>query len=125
PKLPSISYHVIQNVDPTFATRAKAQCGGLVVGVSNYGQGSSREHAALAPMFLGVRGVITKSFARIHRDNLINFGILPMIFANPDDHEDIAEGDELRIEGAKASLEAGEEVLKVKNLTRDREYEVR
>ncbi len=123
--IPAIAEYVFEKVDPTFATRAKAQGGGLVVGGSNYGQGSSREHAALAPMYLGVRGVITKSFARIHRDNLINFGILPMIFVNPEDCDDISEKDELRIEGVKASLVRDEEVLTVKNLTKSHEYQVR
>jgi ubiquinone/menaquinone biosynthesis C-methylase UbiE/3-isopropylmalate dehydratase small subunit len=123
--IPAISEYVFEKIDPSFASRAKAQGGGFVVGGSNYGQGSSREHAALAPMYLGVRGLLTKSFARIHRDNLINFGILPMIFVKPEDYDDIAQGDELRLDGAKRALESGEEVLTVKNLTKDHEYEVR
>ena len=123
--IPAISEYVFEKVDPNFATRAKSQGGGLVVGGSNYGQGSSREHAALAPMHLGVRGVLVKSFARIHRDNLINFGIVPMIFVNPEDYDDISERDELRIEGAKESLTAEQEVLVIKNLTKGTEYEVR
>lgn len=123
--IPAISEYVFEKIDPSFATRAKSQGGGLVVGGSNYGQGSSREHAALAPMYLGVRGVITKSFARIHRDNLINFGILPMIFVNPEDYDNISEKDELRIDGAREALVQGDEVLKVKNLTKGTEYEVR
>jgi ubiquinone/menaquinone biosynthesis C-methylase UbiE/3-isopropylmalate dehydratase small subunit len=123
--IPAISEYVFEKVDPNFATRAKSQGGGLVVGGSNYGQGSSREHAALAPMHLGVRGVLVKSFARIHRDNLINFGIVPMIFVNPDDYDDISEKDELRIDGAKDALITEQEVLVVKNLTKGTEYEVR
>jgi aconitate hydratase len=123
--IPAISEYVFEKIDPSFATRAKSQGGGIVVGGSNYGQGSSREHAALAPMYLGVRGVLTKSFARIHRDNLINFGILPMIFVNPEDYDNVSEKDELRVDGAKDALIRGEEVLKVKNLTKGTEYEVR
>jgi aconitate hydratase len=123
--IPAISEYVFEKVDPSFAVRAKQQGGGIVVGGSNYGQGSSREHAALAPMFLGVRGVITKSFARIHRDNLINFGIVPMTFANPADYDDISEKDELLIENVKQSLAAGEEFLTVKNLSKDHEYQVK
>ena len=76
-------------------------------------------------MFLGVRGVLVKSFARIHRDNLINFGIVPMVFANPEDYDDIGEKDELLIEGAKDRLAAGAEVLTIKNLTKNHTYEVR
>src|SRR5437868_6749923 len=123
--IPAISEYVFEKVDPSFATRARAQGGGLVVGGSNYGQGSSREHAALAPMYLGVRGVLVKSFARIHRDNLINFGILPMVFVNPEDYDDISEKDELLIEGAKSQLALGAEVLHVRNLTKNHTYEVR
>lgn len=123
--IPAISEYVFEKVDPSFATRAKAQGGGIVVGGSNYGQGSSREHAALAPMFLGVRAVLAKSFARIHRDNLINFGVLPLVFVNPDDYDDIAEKDELLIEGARQALEQDAETLIVRNLTKNHEYEAR
>jgi aconitate hydratase len=113
--IPAISEYVFEKVDPSFATRAKEFGGGYVVGGSNYGQGSSREHAALAPMFLGVRGVITKSFARIHRDNLINFGIVPMIFVDPLDYAEIGEGDDLCIENIKEVLQSGEELLTVEH----------
>ncbi len=123
--IPAISEYVFEKVDPSFATRAKAQGGGIVVGGSNYGQGSSREHAALAPMFLGVRGVLTKSFARIHRDNLINFGILPLVFVNLEDYDDISEKDELLIKGVKDALQSGAETLTVHNLTKDHTYETR
>jgi len=85
-------------VDPTFAERAKAAGGGFIVGGTNYGQGSSREHAALAPMYLGVYAVITKSFARIHLANLINFGIVPMTFVHEKDYEKINQGDALEID---------------------------
>jgi aconitate hydratase len=123
--IPAISEYVFEKVDPSFATRAQQQGGGLVVGGSNYGQGSSREHAALAPMYLGVRGVLTKSFARIHRDNLINFGILPMTFVNPEDYDNIQERDELVIEGAREMLSQGVETLTVRNLTKDTTFEVK
>ena len=93
--LPKISEFVFEAVDPTFAKRAKETGGGFVIGGENYGQGSSREHAALAPMFLGVKAVITKSFARIHLANLINFGILPLTFKDAADYDKIDQGDEL------------------------------
>ncbi|MBI5025712.1 MAG: aconitate hydratase, partial [Nitrospirae bacterium] len=79
--IPAISEYVFSLIDPTFAVRAKAEGGGIVLGGFNYGQGSSREHAAIAPMYLGVKAVLAKSFARIHRDNLINFGILPLVIS--------------------------------------------
>jgi aconitate hydratase len=123
--IPAISEYVFEKVDPSFAMRARQQGGGFVVGGSNYGQGSSREHAALAPMYLGVRGVITKSFARIHRDNLINFGIVPMTFVDPADYDDISEKDELLIENVKEDLLDGDEFLTLKNLTKDHTYQVK
>lgn len=96
-------------VDPTFASRAEAlrDSGGygFIVGGENYGQGSSREHAGLCPMFLGVKAVITKSFARIHLANLINFGILPLTFANPDDYGKIKQGDKTSIKTSDISSE--------------------
>ncbi len=95
--IPEISKHVFAPVDPTFHDRAKAAGGGFIVGGQNYGQGSSREHAALAPMALGVKAVIVKGFARIHRSNLINFGILPLTFVNEADYDKIAQGDKLSI----------------------------
>ncbi len=95
--IPEISKHVFASVDATFHDRAKAAGGGFIVGGQNYGQGSSREHAALAPMALGVKAVIVKSFARIHRSNLINFGILPLVFVNEADYDKIAQGDKLTI----------------------------
>src|SRR5512143_1050658 len=93
--LPKISEHVFEAVDPAFPARAKELGGGFVVGGENYGQGSSREHAALAPMFLGVKAVIVKSFARIHLANLINFGIIPLTFKDPSDYDKIEQGDSL------------------------------
>ena len=91
-------------MDETFAARAKAAGKGFIVGGSNYGQGSSREHAALAPLYLGIKAVIAKSFARIHAANLVNAGILPLIFENPDDYDQVEQGDMLRLENVRAAL---------------------
>jgi aconitate hydratase len=85
-------------VDPSFVKRAKEFQGGFIVGGANYGQGSSREHAAIAPMYLGVQAVIVKSFARIHLANLINFGILPLTFKDDESYRGIDQGDEVDIE---------------------------
>ena len=95
--IPAISEYVFSQVDSTFAARAKEKKGGFIVGGENYGQGSSREHAAIAPMYLGVRAVIAKSFARIHRANLINFGIAPMEFADASDYSKLDQGDSLEL----------------------------
>ncbi len=96
--IPKISEYTFERIDKDFAARAKEKGGGFIVGGANYGQGSSREHAAIAPMYLGVSAVITKSFARIHQANLINFGIVPLTFSNEKDYERIDFGDELVIE---------------------------
>ncbi len=106
--IPAISRYVFRYVDPEFVARAEKFRGGYIVAGSNYGQGSSREHAALAPMYLGVKAVIAKSYARIHRSNLINFGIPPLAFKNPEDYETIQPGNSVRIEAVKAGLEKGE-----------------
>lgn len=103
--IPAISQYVFSGVDPDFAHRAKEHGGGFVIGGQNYGQGSSREHAALAPMYLGVKAVIVKSFARIHRANLINFGILPLVFSDPKDYDRIKAHDELFIAEVGSSLD--------------------
>jgi len=92
--IPAISEYVFFKIDDEFTTRAKASGGGIVVGGMNYGQGSSREHAALAPMYLGIKVVLAKSFARIHKDNLINFGILPLT-VGPEVYDSLAEGSEI------------------------------
>ena len=105
--IPYLSRFCFEVCDETFAERAKAAGDGIIIGGSNYGQGSSREHAALVPMYLGIRGVIAKSFARIHAANLINAGILPMTFANPDDYDRVAQGAALRLEGVKDGMQAG------------------
>ena len=105
--IPAISRFVFEQVDPEFAARAAAKGDGAVVGGENYGQGSSREHAALAPRYLGIRAKIAKSFARIHRSNLINFGILPLVFKDPGDYQRLQQGERLRIVGLRALVESG------------------
>lgn len=95
--VPEISKYVFEPIDPTFPERAKAAGTGVIVGGENYGQGSSREHAAIAPMYLGIRAVLVKSFARIHLANLVNFGILPLTFENPEDYDSISQDDKLTI----------------------------
>ena len=102
--VPKISEFCFSVVDETFPARAKAAGKGFIVGGSNYGQGSSREHAALAPLYLGIKAVIAKSFARIHAANLVNAGILPLIFENPDDYDEVKQGDVLRLENVRAAL---------------------
>jgi len=113
-----ISEHVFSNLDPEFPARARQMKGGIVIGGNNYGQGSSREHAAIAPMYLGLKAVIAKSFARIHRSNLINFGILPVVFTKESDYGSVAQGDELVIEGIHSALESAEGELTVTNHTK-------
>ena len=103
--VPKISEFCFSVVDETFAARAREAGKGFIVGGSNYGQGSSREHAALAPLYLGIKAVIAKSFARIHAANLVNAGILPLIFENPDDYDEIEQGDVLRLDGVRSALE--------------------
>ena len=105
--IPYLSRFCFEVCDPSFSERAKAAGDGIIVGGSNYGQGSSREHAALVPMYLGIRGVIAKSFARIHVANLINAGILPMTFENPDDYDKLAEDAKLTISDIYAGMEKG------------------
>lgn len=121
PKIAEFSFDVI---DPTYAARAKQVNGHVVVGGANYGQGSSREHAALGPRFLGLRAVLAKGFARIHAQNLINFGVLPLTFIDPVDYDDIQSGDVMRVNGIRRTLAQGGE-LTVENTTRGREFKVR
>lgn len=108
PKLAEFCFTVC---DPTFPARARAAGDGIIVGGSNYGQGSSREHAALVPMYLGIRCVVAKSFARIHAANLINAGILPLTFENPADYDALQPGARLRIDGIRAGMAAGKLTL--------------
>lgn len=108
--IPYLSKYCFAVCDESFPERAKQSGGGIVVGGSNYGQGSSREHAALVPLYLGIRAVITKSFARIHKANLINSGILPLVFADPSDYDRIEQGDLLVLPAVKEELASGAEI---------------
>jgi len=121
--IPAISEHVYEAIDPNFSIKTKGKKAVAVVGGENYGQGSSREHAALAPRYLGVRLKIAKSFARIHKANLINFGVIPLTFADPQDYDFIKEGDTVSINGLRSSILKGEEIIMVK--IRDREIKTR
>ena len=129
--VPKISEFCFSVVDETFAARAKAASKGFIIGGSNYGQGSSREHAALAPLFLGIKAVIAKSFARIHAANLVNAGILPLIFENPDDYDEIEQGDILRLDDVRSALRedritlyAGDKKIPLKMELAERQKEV-
>jgi aconitate hydratase len=105
--IPAISQFVFEQIDPEFPARAKAKGNGAVVAGENYGQGSSREHAALAPRYLGIRAKLAKSFARIHKANLINFGILPLVFKNPLDYDAVQQGERLHFSGLKKLVAGG------------------
>ena len=111
--IPEIAKFVFEAVSPGFYDRAKKAGTGVIIGGENYGQGSSREHAALAPMYLGVKAVITKSFARIHKANLINFGIVPLVFENPADYDILEEGMSLRFPSFMADIKKGSRVKAV------------
>ncbi len=121
--IPAISHFTFSRIDEAYYARALEyqQSGSFVVGGDNYGQGSSREHAVLAPRYLGLKAVIAKSFARIHWQNLINFGILPLTFADPDDWARIEQGDRLALEGIRQALLQGKPV-RVENRTRQQHY---
>lgn len=121
--IPEIAKHVFKQVDPEFYERALAAGQSIIIGGENYGQGSSREHAALAPMYLGVRAVIAKSFARIHKANLVNFGILPLTFANAADYERIDRDDRLEMTDVIESLKSGRPISVV-NQTKNLRFEV-
>ena len=121
--IPAISQYCFTVCDETFPTRAKELGKSIIVGGANYGQGSSREHAALAPLYLGVKAIICKSFARIHRQNLINNGILPLCFVNEADYDKIDRDDVLELPGIRNAIENGTKIT-VKNITKGTEYEV-
>ena len=121
--IPAISDYLFERIDAHFAERTKQLGGGFVVGGENYGQGSSREHAALAPMYLGIKAILTKSYARIHRSNLINFGVLPLTFQDPDDFSKIQPGDHLQMTHLRSALQE-EGLLKIENVTQKRIFEV-
>jgi aconitate hydratase len=116
--VPAIAEYLFRYVDPTFVERAKERGGGFIVAGENYGQGSSREHAALCPMYFGVKAILAQSFARIHRDNLINYAVLPLAFVHAEDYESIDPDDELEIQEVRDCLEAGVTTLMVQNLTK-------
>ncbi|MBU0460334.1 MAG: aconitate hydratase [Nanoarchaeota archaeon] len=123
--IPAISEYVFERVDPEFVLRAKAKNGGFIIGGENYGQGSSREHAALAPMYLGIKAIIAKSFARIHRANLINFGILPLEFLDKNDYTRIEQGDQIELVNVRELLEQKNSLLEVKNKTQGITFKVK
>ncbi len=121
--IPAISEFVFEKVDKDFVKRAKEKGGGFLIGGVNYGQGSSREHAALAPMYLGVKAVIVKSFARIHRANLVNFGILPLTFENENDYNLFDLGDTMELPDIKNRLKSKSRIT-LKNVTKNKEIKV-
>lgn len=123
--IPEISKFVFDQIDEDYSNRALQQKeqGHFVVGGENYGQGSSREHAALAPRYLGLRAVIAKSFARIHWQNLVNFGVLPLTFVDPADYERIVEGDRLSLSNTRETIRAGKQINLV-NETKGEHYVV-
>lgn len=121
--IPAMAEHVFETVDPGFVARAKKAGGGIIVGGENYGQGSSREHAALAPMYLGVQAVIARSMARIHFTNLVNFGILPLTFADPADYDRVEQEHRLAVTGIREVVQQGREKITVKNLSTGEDFE--
>ena len=120
--VPYLSDFCLTPVDATFPARAKKEGGGILVAGMNYGQGSSREHAALVPLYLGIRAVVAKSFARIHQANLINNGILPLTFQNEADYDRIAQGDTLSLPHVRETVESGSDTFVLHNDTKDEDY---
>jgi aconitate hydratase len=123
--IPEISKFVFTRLDPDFWKRAQEAGACIIVGGSNYGQGSSREHAALAPMYLGVKAVLVKSFARIHKANLINYGILPLIFVNPEDYATIDQQDILEFTNLYNILDRGESTFEIFNTSKKQYIKVK
>ncbi len=117
----AVASFIFKRIDAEFPDRAFAKGGGWIVGGANYGQGSSREHAAMGPMYMGVKGVIAKSFARIHKANLVNFGLLPLTFADRADYDRVEMGDEIVAEDVHAGIDAG--TLTMRNVTRGFDFE--
>jgi len=122
--IPYLAEYCLTPCDPEFPKRAKENGGGFIIGGSNYGQGSSREHAALAPLQLGIKAVLAKSFARIHMANLINSGIIPMVFVNESDYDQIDIGDQLVFENAIEQIKSGKEMV-IKNVTKGKDIKVK
>jgi aconitate hydratase len=118
----AVASFIFKRLDPEFPARAMRKGGGWIVGGSNYGQGSSREHAAMGPMYMGIKGVIAKSFARIHKSNLVNFGLLPLTFADSSAYDAISEGDMLAAEGVHAGIDSGR--FTMRNVTKGTTFEV-
>lgn len=121
--IPLMSQYCYYRYDPEFAQRAKKLGQSIIIGGENYGQGSSREHAAINPMYLGVRAVIAKSIARIHKGNLVNHGIIPMIFENPEDYEKIEIGDELEVKGLLDQMQTKR--VEINNVTKKMTFQVK
>lgn len=121
--IPHLSDFCLAPIDPSFPERAKKVGGGFLVAGHNYGQGSSREHAALVPLYLGIKGVIAKSFARIHEANLINSGILPLVFENEKDYDRIGQGDILKIDNVIEQISVGD-IIMVTNTTKEYDFNV-
>lgn len=113
--IPHYSNYCFINVDPKFPARCQENGGGVIVGGANYGQGSSREHAALVPLYLGVRAVLTKSFARIHKANLVNSGIIPLTFVNPEDYDKITLNDTISLPHIQEEIRDGKQVTVIVN----------
>jgi aconitate hydratase len=126
--VPKYSEFLFEVIDPKFYERAmaakKAGKFNIIIGGLSYGQGSSREHAALCPMFVGVKAVISKSFERIHSANLVNFGVLPLIFASEADYDKISQGDILELSNIRQTLKSKAKII-VKNKTKNFEFEVK
>ncbi len=123
--IPYLANHCFETVDPTFSERTKEAKVGFIVGGENYGQGSSREHASLVPLYLGIKVVFAKSFARIHRSNLINSGILPLEFKEVSDYDRIEQGDSIELIGIKEAIQENLEDITVTNLTKNITFKVR
>lgn len=121
--IPYLSQFCFKQCDPNFAENCKKEGKGIIIGGANYGQGSSREHAALVPLYLGIKAVITKSFARIHKANLVNAGIIPLTFVNESDYDRIDQGDELELKGIRAAIE-GAASVQLTNKTKGETYDL-
>jgi aconitate hydratase len=127
--IPKYSTHVFEPIDPRFPERSiknkERGIANIIVGGESYGQGSSREHAALCPMYLGVKVVIAKSIERIHQANLVNFGIVPLLFKNPSDYELVAQGDEIEIVNIRNAVESEKEEVIIKNITSNKGIKIK
>jgi aconitate hydratase, putative, Aquifex type len=121
--VPHLANYCFEKIDNDFSARCKEAKEGVIIGGENYGQGSSREHAALAPLYLGIKFVLAKSFARIHRSNLINSGILPLVFENPADYESFSIGQKLMIENVREQVK--NPVITIKNIETDKKYKAK